>query len=132
MEKWRRTWRHGLVPQLSRAGLLALQTALTRNDPRLLQGVVSSPPPLDALGQQACRGACAIGYCGWQGDDLRSVAEVEAFFHRVCEGADAVFAEPAACRYFFNWFDDAPRAEMRRQLLGEVALALADRAAVAA
>ena len=45
MQKWRRVWREGLVPNLSRAALVALQSALMRDDPRLLQGRVSSPAP---------------------------------------------------------------------------------------
>ena len=28
--------------------------------------------------------------------------------------------EPAACRWFLNWFDDTPRDQMRRELLAEV------------
>ena len=45
MESWRRAWRVGLAPGLSRAGLEALSAALLRNDPRLLQGATTSPPP---------------------------------------------------------------------------------------
>ena len=36
-------------------------------------------------------------------------------------------AEPAACRWFLNWYDDTPRDEVRRELLAEVELALAER-----
>ena len=132
MEKWRCVWRQGLVPQFSTASLRALQSALIRDDPRLLQGVVTSPPPLDALNDHAVMGTCAISWCGWQGEGLHSVGQVEAYFHRVCEAADAVFHEPATCRYFLNWFDDVPRAEMRRQLLAEVTLALRERIPAAA
>src|SRR5439155_17071091 len=127
METWRRVWREGLAPQLSRDGLLALHSALIHDDPRLLQGVVSSPPPLDAMRPCAVHGGCAIGMCGWLGDGLESVGEIEAFFSTVCESADAAFHEPAACRFFFNWYDEAPRLEMRRELLGEVNLALRGR-----
>ena len=132
MEKWRRVWREGLAPQFSQRGLLALQTALGTDDVRLLQGVVSSPPPLDALRACAVNGTCAISLCGWQGDGLRSVGQIEDYFHRICDAADAVFHEPAACRYFLNWFDETPRAEMRRELLAEVRLALRERMPVAA
>ena len=132
MEKWRRVWREGLLPQFSGAGLLALQAALLNDDPRLLQGTVSAPPPLDALRHCGVIGTCAIGYCGWQGEGLRSVGTIEDYFHRICAAADAVFHEPAACRFFLNWYDDVPRTEMRRELLGEVRLALRQRTQVAA
>ena len=124
MEKWRRVWRVGLVPHLSRAGLVALRDALLWDDPRLLQGRISSPPPLDALAACAVAGACAIGFSCWQGDGLTTNAQVLARFHRICESADAMFNEPAACRYFLNWFDETPRADMRRALLIEVTRAL--------
>jgi hypothetical protein len=132
MEKWRRVWREGLAPHLSRAGLLALQPALLNDDPRLLQGTVSSPPPLDALRECVVNGACAISLCGWQGEGLRSVGQVEEYFHGTCDAAAAALQEPAACRCFLTWYDDAPRAEMRRELLAEVKLALQGPAPVAA
>jgi hypothetical protein len=114
-----------LVPNLSAAGLVALRRALLCNDPQLIQGRVSSPAPSDALRECAVDGACSIGYCGWHGDGLTSVGEIEEYFHHICDAADAAFNEPAACRYFLNWYDDAPRADMRRELLAEVNLALA-------
>jgi hypothetical protein len=72
-------------------------------------------------------GRCALGFCGWQGDDLESVGQVEEFFARACFEADHRLGEPAACRWFLNWFDDTPRDQMRRELLAEVELALAQR-----
>jgi hypothetical protein len=71
--------------------------------------------------------ACALGYCGWQGDGLESVGEVEEFFARACFEADQRLGEPAACRWFLNWYDDTPREAMRQQLLGEVNWTLAQR-----
>ena len=68
-----------------------------------------------------------VGFCAWQGDGLETVAEVEEFFARVCFEADQVLGEPAACRWFLNWFDETPRDEMRRQLVAEVNRALSDR-----
>ena len=132
MDKCRRVWREGLAPHLSRAGLLALQSALLADDPRLLQGTVSSPPPLDALRECAVNGACAIGWCGWQGEGLRSVGQIEEYFHRICDAAADGLHDPAACRYFLDWYDAAGRAEMRRELLAEVKLTLQGRVTVAA
>ena len=71
--------------------------------------------------------ACALGYCGWQGETLDTVGQVEEFFARACFEADQRLGEPAACRWFLNWFDDTPRAEMRQLLLTEVQRSLAQR-----
>ncbi len=125
METWRRVWRRGLAPLLTREGLRALERALVTDDPRLLQGATCSPPVLDAWRERVVCGACALSFTGWQGERLRTVGQVEAYFHRLCDAADAVLQEPAACRFFLNWFDETPRAEMRRVLLTEVRLALA-------
>jgi hypothetical protein len=117
MEKWRSVWRIGLAPQISRTALHALASALRQDDRRLMQGAFCA-------GRGDIVGACAIGYCGWQGEGCSSAPEVESYYHRVCEAADAAFDEPAACRFFLQWFDAVPRPTMRRELLAEVTLAL--------
>jgi hypothetical protein len=127
MEAWRKVWREGVAPQLSTAGLEALRLALTTDDQRLLQGATTTPPPLQCVQEWAVEAACAVGFCGWQGDGLETVAEVEEFFARVCFEADQALGEPASCRWFLNWFDETPREEMRRQLLAEVGRTLAQR-----
>lgn len=75
--------------------------------------------------------ACALGYCGWQGEHLETVGQVEEFFAKLCFEADSRLGEPAACRWFLNWFDDTPRQRMILELLEEVELALAERAQTA-
>ncbi len=132
MEKWRRVWREGFVPQLSTEGLQALHKALTQDDPRLLQGTTCYPPLLDALKERAVEATCALGFCAWQGDGVGSVGELDQFFQKICDAADRNFSDPAACRFFLNWYDDTSRAEMRQELLAEVALALKERHVVAA
>lgn len=127
MDTWRKVWREGIAPQLSTKGLEALRRALVTDDPRLLQGVTTTPPPLQCMQEWPVEAACVVGFCGWQGDDLETVGEVEEFFAQVCFAADQCLGEPAACRWFLNWFDDTPRAEMRRLLLGEVHRALTQR-----
>jgi hypothetical protein len=127
MESWRKVWREGFAPLLSTAGLESLRDALKADDGRLLQGSTSSPPPLMCVQDWPVEAACALGYCAWQGEGLETVGEVEDFFARACFDADQRLGEPAACRYFLNWFDDTPRAEMRRDLLAEVELVLAQR-----
>jgi hypothetical protein len=129
MEAWRKVFREGFAPLLSTPGLAALRDALKADDGRLLQGATTSPPPVSTwCGNFPVEAACAMGYCGWQGDGLETVGEVEEFFARACFEADQRLGEPAACRHLLNWFDDTPRDEMRASLLPEVELALAVRA----
>jgi hypothetical protein len=127
MESWRKVWREGVAPLLSTAGLEALQKALKNDDSRLLQGSTTTPPPLQCVQDWPVEAACALSFCGWQGDGLETVAEVEEFFARTCFEIDQRLGEPAACRWFLNWFDETPRDEMREQLLAEVQRALAQR-----
>jgi len=127
MEPWRKVWRDGFAPSLSTAGLEALRTALMTNDGRLLQGATTSPPPMACVQKWPVEATCAVGFCAWHGEGLDTVGEVEEFFARSCHEADERLREPAACRYFLEWFDDTPRDEMRRLLLDEVNLALSQR-----
>lgn len=132
MDQWRKVWRNGLCPQLSEAGLEALRQALQRDDQRLAQGYTTSPPSLDVFADSDVEAACALGFCGWQGEGLTTVAEVTDYYQRLCAHADERLGEPGACRFFLNWFDEMPRAEVRRQLLAEVNRALKRRLARAA
>jgi hypothetical protein len=127
VQTWQKVWRDGIAPQLSTPALVALQKALATDDKRLLQGATTSPPPLQCVQDWPVEGACSLGYCGWQGEGLETVAEVEEFFAHVCYEADQKLGEPAACRWFLNWFDETPREEMRRQLAAEIAHVLAQR-----
>ncbi len=127
MESWRLVWREGFAPVLSTTSLMALREALISDDARLSQGSTTTPPPLMCVHDWPVEAACALGYCGWQGDGLETVGEVEEFFARTCYEADVRLGEPAACRWFLNWFDDTPRHEMRCELLDEVELILSER-----
>lgn len=127
MESWRKVWREGIAPVLSTAGLQALRQALVKDDEHLLQGTTTTPPPLQCLQEWPVEGACAVSFCGWKGEGLETVGQVEEFFARVCFETDQRLGEPSACRWFLNWFDDTPRDEMRRLLLGEVERTLAGR-----
>lgn len=127
MESWRKVWRDGVEPLLSTEGLEALRQALVADDPRLLQGATTTPAPLACVQDWPVEAACALGFCGWIGDGLETVAEVEEFFARMCFEIDERLDEPAGCRWFLNWFDETPRDEMRALLLDEVKRALARR-----
>jgi hypothetical protein len=127
METWRKVWREGLAPLLSTGALEALCHALLADDPRLVQGVTTTPTPLPAAADLLVEAACALGYCGWQGEGLETVGEVEEFFARMCFEIDQRLGEPAGCRWFLNWFDETPRDTMRLELTPEVNRALAAR-----
>ena len=129
MEGWQKVWREGVTPLLSTAALEALRQALMHDDARLLQGATTSPPPLQCVQDWPVEAACALGFCGWQGEKLETVAEVEEYFARLCFEVDQRLGEPAACRWFLNWFDETPRDEMRALLLPEVNRTLAQRRA---
>src|SRR3984957_8350218 len=125
MESWRKVWRDGVVSLLSTESLEALRRGLADDDSRLLQGATPTPPPLSCVQDWPVEAACALGYCGWQGEGLETVAEVEEFFAKMCFEIDRQLGEPAGCRWFLNWFDETPRDDMRRLLLAEVNRALA-------
>ena len=127
MESWRSTWRNGFAKVLPLNGLESLRDALRSDDTRLTQGSTTTPPPLKCVEDWPVEATCAIGFCGWQGEELDTVGEVEEFFAKACFDADAQLGEPAACRWFLDWFDDTPRDEMRRELLAEVELAISAR-----
>jgi hypothetical protein len=127
VEAWQKVFREGLAPLLSTKSLEALRKALVEDDPRLLQGVTTQPPPLQCVQDWPVEGCCLVGFAGWQGDGLETVAEVEEFFARMCYEMDMKMGEPAACRWLLNDFDDRPREEMRRLYLTEVQRALAER-----
>jgi hypothetical protein len=130
--KWQDVFRRGFAPQLSSAGLVALRAALVSNDKRLIQQATMFPPPLEACACMPCEAACAICFTHAFVSKtlLKTVADVEEFFGRVCHDADQTLGESGAVRWFLNWFDDAPREEMRAALLVEVDAELARRQAV--
>lgn len=121
---WKRVFR-AWTPLISTEGLLALRDLLVTDDPRLLQGATTTPPPLMAVQDWPVEAACPIGSTGWLGDGLVTVAEVEEYFARQCYEVDQILGEPAGCRWALNWFDETPREQMRSQLLPEVNAALA-------
>lgn len=127
MESWKRVWREGVAPLLSDDALVALRDGLERDDPKLIQGATTTPPPLQCVQDWPVEAACALGYCGWQGEGLETIAEVEEYFARMCYDIDARLYEVAGCRWFLNWFDETPRQEMRPDLLEEVRIEIVRR-----
>ncbi len=126
LEAWRSVWRAG-APLLPTAGLEALKLALLTDDVRLLQGATTTPPPLQFVQDWDVEAACLVGFCHWQGDDLKTVAEVEDRFAKWAFAVDEILGETAACRWFLQWADETPRDQMRSTLLPEVRRELARR-----
>lgn len=126
MESWKLVWRKGFVPNLTESHLQALKKALETDDTRLIQGATTTPPPLMCVQDWPVEAADALGFMGWQGSDLETVGQVEEFFAKLCFEADQKLEEPAACRWFLNWFDDTPRDEMRKELLHEIKVNLGE------
>jgi hypothetical protein len=127
LDAWRDCWRRGFAPQISDAGLEALRRALLEDDPNLIQGGTTVPPPMQCCQDWPVERACPVGYAGWRGDGLTTVIEVEEYFAAVCFVADQRVDEAGGCRWLLNWIDETPRDDMRRQLLTEVEATLAQR-----
>ena len=127
LTKWQSAWRQGVAPLLSEEQLELLAKALLDDDPRLIQCASTSPPALQCVQDWPIDGACALGFCGWQSNEMKTVAEVEEHFARMCFEIDQHMGEPAVCRHFLRWYDDTPRPQMRRELLREVQLSLEER-----
>jgi hypothetical protein len=131
MESWRLVWRNGFAKHYPTDGLESLEAALTVDDPRLTQGSTTTPPPLMRVQDWPCEAADAIAWGGVVqngGWGEATVGQAEEFFARMCFDADQRLGEPAARRWFLNWYDDEPRDSMRNQLLHEVQRELGDRA----
>jgi hypothetical protein len=133
MESWQKVWREGFAPNLSTQGLQGLKIALELDEQRLLQGATTQPPPLMCVQDWPCEGADPIGFCGFCEhiaihNVTPSVGQVEEYFAQKCFECDQLLGEPAACRWFLNWWDDTPRDEVRLKLLEEVNLILTQRA----
>jgi hypothetical protein len=129
MYAWQKAFREGIGPNLSPMCLTALRKGLENDDPELMQGATTSPPPLECVADWPVTAVCALAYAGWKGDGRKSVREVADFFADICYLAGQALGEPAAVRYFLDWFDHAPREEMRRALLAEVNRAIVTRCA---
>jgi hypothetical protein len=120
IEKWRDTFRRGIAPTLSDAALEALRVGLLEDDPRVLQGCSTRPPPLTACWSIPCEAACPIGYAGWQGEGIETVGGVEEFLRGVLAESDRLTGERGSARHLLNWVDCSPRDVVRREMLAEI------------
>jgi hypothetical protein len=128
LEAWKKVWREGIVLSLNTPGLEALRRALATGDRRVVQSCTAWPK---TAGHGVCQDrpvgyACALGFCGWQGEGLETVGEVEAFVAKVCFETDQRLNNAAVWR-FINWYDATQLETARRELLPEIDRELARR-----
>ncbi|QVL31121.1 hypothetical protein KIH39_20050 [Telmatocola sphagniphila] len=131
METWQYIWRNGFAPLLPTLGLEALRKALKRDDSRILQGATTYPLAVKPNRLEPIKACCALSYCGWRGESLNSVGEIEQHFDEICAEAGNRLGHPEACRPFLEWYDTTPRSAMRFGLLGEIDRTLNERFRVA-
>lgn len=138
MESWRKVWRTGIVPLLTKDDLIVLRDALRTDDQRLLQRKTTVPPPFMGTAKQPITAACALGFCGWAqiqkayDEDtslpkrrLATVEEVDDFFGRMCGAIDERMGMSNDDHGdFLNAYDGWTREEMINNLLPEVETAL--------
>lgn len=126
---WQRAWRQGIAPQLTTEGLQGLQKALQENNPALITGATTFPPPLHCVADWPVQGCCPLCWLLLDGKNPHevSVGQLEERFAQACCRADQLLGEPAAVRYFLNEVDEWTREELRQNLLPEVDLALTQR-----
>lgn len=117
MDSWEKVFREGIAPLFTNSELATLREALGRDDPDLIQGATTRPPPLQCVQDWPVEAACALGYLGWKGRGKQTVGDVDEEFAKACFEADQRLGEPAAVRWFLNWFDETPREEMRQEML---------------
>lgn len=122
MESWKIVLRNGLFKILTKEQLLVGLEALKTDSPLLTQGSTTTPPPLMCVQDWPVEAACFLGFCGWKNpiNPLETVGQVEEFFAKCCFEMDQRLGEPAACRWFLNWFDETPRNQMREALIAEI------------
>jgi len=110
----------GFAPQFSTETLILFQYALEENSDKIVQGSTTVPFPMLCLHDWPISGADAIGSLVWQQQydwaEGITVGDVEEGFARACFECDKAMNEPAACRYFINWFDEGNRGEVFAEL----------------
>jgi hypothetical protein len=103
--------------------LQALQDAIERDDPALVQRATTHPSSNDCPYCEECVGGCAVSYGLWKSMGLHSIGDVERCFSKLCASVDAVLGPGSSTRWL-NHFDELPREQMRAELLPEVIAAI--------
>lgn len=120
--------REGFLPQWDTVILDLLADSLRDDDHQLLQGATTCPPPMSCVRDWPCEGACFVSAAHWLAGLSNKVGDVGEAFARACFEADKRLGEPAACRYFLNYWDDTPRRIAFKETLEILEDVLIDRA----
>lgn len=127
---WQVAFRQGVAPQLSTAALERLADGLLGDDPALVQGWTTEPPPVEHCLDEYATGGCLLCYglmADFDGPPL--VADLAGRFGDVCRRCDEALGLPGAVGYLLRAWDDLPRAEARALFRAEVERTLLERAA---
>jgi len=106
---YEKVFKKGFAPGISTNGLLALLQALEADSPDLIRGGTLLPVPYILRLDDPVEAACAIGYCGWKGEGLNTVNDVEHYFGNQCSNASQRMGQELSSGWFLNWWDDNPR-----------------------
>ena len=111
LSSWQHVFRKAIHNLLTLDQMEALRIAVQNDDPRLLQGATTTPPPLQCVQDWPVEAACGLSYPfafalggfdkhadGSRNDNAATVAEVEEAFARICYEIDELMGEPAAVR----------------------------------
>lgn len=128
MESWRKVWREGIAPHLLTDGLKSLLVALRKDDPRIIQGANTLPYPEKSVPDWPVEACDAVCWTYWQGRPSVSLEEIELQFATICYTCNETLGYEAITQ-FLDAYDRWPRQEMRQNMIEEVELVLAHRAA---
>jgi hypothetical protein len=94
---WQRSFREGILPQVTRKGLEGLYAALLLDNPRVITGATMSPPPLACCEGEAVEKCCPLCFLLLEGRKPYevSVGPLEERFAQACLKADELMGEPA-------------------------------------
>lgn len=117
---WQVMFRKGFMPQWSTETLQSVRALLLADDVRIIQGKTTLPPPLLCHQDWPVEACDVIAYCSTPDAFDATVGECEEGFARACFSADNTVGEPAACKWFLDWFDLHPRPQVFAELLAEI------------
>lgn len=120
MEKWRRAWRLGIMPLLSKKARDALHKAVKENSPDLIQGKSTVPDIFcsDETKPEAC---CVLAYTGWRGEGLETVQEIMGYCKILVDHINRSLPHDVCVGDFVQWYDSNPREVVLAELRGEFA-----------